>query len=239
VFLVVVAAVVISEMTRVVVVAKWHHLLHHFGSFVRLLLGLDVLVGGVWIPVAVAVDSIRIVSGVSVGSIQAVSISVSVESVGIRVGISLTFDLLRWFRGFLSGGGRESCEGVSGVAYPYTYGSYGYGYPTYPFTAFAPAAAEKAAEPAEKVKREADADADADAFYGYGYGHGLYGSYGYSGYNPYGVYSYGHRYPYTTYKYVKAEEKSDETAEVVKKVVPFGHYYYPRHFGYNYGRYYY
>lgn len=124
-------------------------------------------------------------------------------------------------------------------AYPYTYGSYGYGYPTYPFTAFAPAAAEKAAEPAEKVKREADADADADAFYGYGYGHGLYGSYGYSGYNPYGVYSYGHRYPYTTYKYVKAEEKSDETAEVVKKVVPFGHYYYPRHFGYNYGRYYY
>merc|ERR1712080_406762 len=103
-------------------------------------------------------------------------------------------------------------------AYPFTYGSYGYGYPTYPFTAFAPAAEEKAAEPAEKVKRDADADADADAFYGYGYGY----------------------HPLTTVKYVKAEakEKSDETAEVVKKVVPFGHYYYPRHFGYNYGYYY-
>merc|ERR1712088_1002144 len=121
------------------------------------------------------------------------------------------------------------------TGYPaYTYGGYGYPY-TYgayrtPFTAFAPtAAAEKPAE--ERKKREADPEADAEAYYGYGNGHGVYGAYRYGG------------YPYHTVKYVvkpaEAEAKSDEAVEEVKKVVPFSRYYYPHHFGYNYGRYYY
>lgn len=138
------------------------------------------------------------------------------------------------------------------TGYPaYTYGGYGYPY-TYgayrtPFTAFAPtAAAEKPAE--ERKKREADPEADAEAYYGYGYGHGVYGAYGYGGYagypyhTGYAGYRYG-GYPYHTVKYVvkpaEAEAKSDEAVEEVKKVVPFSSYYYPHHFGYNYGRYYY
>merc|ERR1711990_88987 len=137
------------------------------------------------------------------------------------------------------------------TGYPaYTYGGYGYPY-TYgayrtPFTAFAPtAAAEKPAE--ERKKREADPEADADAYYGYagyGYGHGVYGAYGYGGY-PYhtGYAGYRYGYPYHTVKYVvkpaEAEAKSDEAVKEVKKVVPFSSYYYPHHFGYNYGRYYY
>merc|ERR1712051_213815 len=120
------------------------------------------------------------------------------------------------------------------TGYPaYTYGGYGYPY-TYgayrtPFTAFAPTA-------------------DAEAYYGYGYGHGVYGAYGYGGYagypyhTGYAGYRYG-GYPYHTVKYVvkpaEAEAKSDEAVEEVKKVVPFSSYYYPHHFGYNYGRYYY
>merc|ERR1712051_1167218 len=104
------------------------------------------------------------------------------------------------------------------------------------------AVVEKSAEPVKKVLSYPLHYPYGRLHYSTGYPAYTYGGYGYPYHTGYAGYRYG-GYPYHTVKYVvkpaEAEAKSDEAVEEVKKVVPFSSYYYPHHFGYNYGRYYY
>merc|ERR1712088_1279405 len=101
---------------------------------------------------------------------------------------------------------------------------------------------KSAAEPVKKVLSYPLHYPYGRLHYSTGYPAYTYGGYGYPYNTGYAGYRYG-GYPYHTVKYVvkpaEAEAKSDEAVEEVKKVVPFSSYYYPHHFGYNYGRYYY
>merc|ERR1719476_80699 len=114
--LVVVAAMVISEVMGVVVAGKWNNFLDFFDSFVRLGLSFSRLDDVLYSVVGVSSVSISCISGVvgississvSISSVYTVSVPVSVVSFGISFGVGLTF--LTFLGRFLGSSGGSEC----------------------------------------------------------------------------------------------------------------------------------